>query len=244
MHSLTFPLSAKEAANWETKNITDINRNALFPQRLRDLRNDAKISQKELAEAIGVTKSTISLYENGDNVPDIKTFTKIADFYGVCYDYLLGKTDSQKREYIEASRQYGLTDKACECLEMLAASPNVILKVINALLEQHNDSIKEYQKENEPQYRLFKEWFYSASTGESVLSRIYSYLAILDSHSSFYVKLGEFGEEKIPISEVYYQGDAVPIDVKIIKDSRMADIKSALDSLSKPLGTSECLLGG
>lgn len=205
---------------------------ATFADRLQDLIAESKKTIVEISKDTGISTGALSNYQNDKVAASITNLKTLAEYFDVPSDYLLGLVDNIKRENIEASRQYGLTDKACECLKMLAASPGVILKVINALLEQHNDSMKEYQKENEPQRHLFKEWFYSASTGESVLSRIYSYLAILDSCSSFYVKLGEFSEEEIPISEVYYQGDAVPIDVKIVKDSRMADIKSALDSLS------------
>ena len=100
MDNLIFPLSKKEAENSGKAYSSQANKDAVFPQRLRELRAKMGISQQKLATDIGVTKSTISLYEQGDNVPDIKTFVKIADYYKVPCDFLLGKTDSTKKENI------------------------------------------------------------------------------------------------------------------------------------------------
>jgi len=93
---LRFPITEKEykELNISVPRRSEINKNAEFPQRLRKLRHEADISQLDLANAIGVTKSTISLYEQGDSVPDVKTLVKIADFYKVSCNYLLLKTDN------------------------------------------------------------------------------------------------------------------------------------------------------
>jgi len=74
-----------------------------------------------LAQAIGVTKSTISLYEVGDNVPDIKTLAKLADFYGVTSDYLLGRSDCQDSNNDEFHNITGLTEESIERLKQIKA---------------------------------------------------------------------------------------------------------------------------
>lgn len=90
---LIFPLSDAELAA-TTQSWTKLdNRYALFPQRLKKLRNAKEVSQQVVADEIGVTKSTISLYETGDNVPDAKTVVKLAKLYGVSTDYLLCQAD-------------------------------------------------------------------------------------------------------------------------------------------------------
>ena len=91
---LQFPITEKEAKESNISNRFQLNKNAEFPKRLHKLRQEANISQLDLANAIGVTKSTISLYEQGDSVPDVKTLVKIADFYKVSCNYLLLKTDN------------------------------------------------------------------------------------------------------------------------------------------------------
>lgn len=70
-----------------------------FPVRLKELRQRKKVSQSELGSFLSLDKSTISLYESGKREPDFETIKKIADFFNVSTDYLLGKdtpTNQQK----------------------------------------------------------------------------------------------------------------------------------------------------
>lgn len=140
MESLIFPLSKKEAEKKGQPKNSDINKNALFPKRLKELRTQKGINQQKLADDIGVTKSTISLYEQGDNVPDIKTFVKIADYYGVSYDYLLSGAKSQTREYYDIAEKTGLSDKAIKTLIdwCYRENGNSLTMTANALLENQS----------------------------------------------------------------------------------------------------------
>lgn len=62
-------------------------------QKLRDLREDHDLSQKDIAELLSVSQATYSRYESGIlDVPSI-SLIKLADFYKVSVDYLLGRTD-------------------------------------------------------------------------------------------------------------------------------------------------------
>lgn len=61
--------------------------------RIRDLREDNDLKQQQLADYLHVKQATYSEYESGKiNVP-VEVFLKLADFYGVSTDYLLGRTD-------------------------------------------------------------------------------------------------------------------------------------------------------
>ncbi|WP_273000933.1 helix-turn-helix domain-containing protein, partial [Hydrogenibacillus schlegelii] len=64
-----------------------------FAERLRKLRLKMGISQIELAEKIGVSNFAVSRYERGATSPDPEIIIKLADFFGVTTDYLLGRTD-------------------------------------------------------------------------------------------------------------------------------------------------------
>lgn len=68
---------------------------ALFKEMLRYLRTRKGISQAELAEKLGVAKSTISMYEVGKREPDFETLESIADFFNVDMNFLLGKDGSE-----------------------------------------------------------------------------------------------------------------------------------------------------
>ncbi len=61
--------------------------------RIRDLREDHDLKQKELARILSVDQSTYSDYENGKiNIP-VEMLIKIAEFYSVSIDYLVGRTN-------------------------------------------------------------------------------------------------------------------------------------------------------
>ena len=63
----------------------------LYALKLGELRTKANKSQQELSEIIGVAQTTYAGYENGKREPDIQTLIKIADYYKVSVDYIIGR---------------------------------------------------------------------------------------------------------------------------------------------------------
>lgn len=63
--------------------------------RLKELRKKRKISQLKLAIDLNMNQNSISRYENLDREADYKTLIKIADYFNVSLDYLLGRTDNE-----------------------------------------------------------------------------------------------------------------------------------------------------
>ena len=57
---------------------------------LRILRESKKLTQKDMAEILQVSKPTYCHYETGRYEPDLKTIFRLADYFGVSIDYLLG----------------------------------------------------------------------------------------------------------------------------------------------------------
>ena len=78
--------------------------------------DDTKTTQAALAGVVGMTRQGIALYASGQTTPDIETFVKIADFFGVSYEYLLGKSNAKKRENVDIHERTGLSDDAIESL--------------------------------------------------------------------------------------------------------------------------------
>lgn len=68
----------------------------VFGTRLRELREEANLSQRQLGEKLGTTKTTINRYENDLREPEFATLIQIVNFFGVSADYLLGIKDSRK----------------------------------------------------------------------------------------------------------------------------------------------------
>lgn len=62
-------------------------------ERLKELRKKANLTQKAMGEILGVNQRTYSNYELGDRDMSPETLIKLADFYNVTIDYLLGRTD-------------------------------------------------------------------------------------------------------------------------------------------------------
>lgn len=61
--------------------------------RIRDLREDRDMSQKEIAQMLGMSQTGYSKYETGENDIPTQILIKLADFYNTSIDYMLGRTD-------------------------------------------------------------------------------------------------------------------------------------------------------
>lgn len=68
----------------------------MFSNNLKKLRKERGLTQKELADALGIAKSTISMYENNNREPDFETEELIADFFNVDMNTLRGKQTNLK----------------------------------------------------------------------------------------------------------------------------------------------------
>lgn len=63
-----------------------------YGERISELRTKMKLTQEELAKRIGITRAALSHYEKNRREPDYETLQKLADFFDVNVDYLLGRT--------------------------------------------------------------------------------------------------------------------------------------------------------
>lgn len=69
----------------------------IFAKRLKELRLSAGMNQSKLAEALGISRQSVTLYENEERTPDIKVLVKMAGYFGVTSDYLVGLSDIPDR---------------------------------------------------------------------------------------------------------------------------------------------------
>lgn len=106
-----------------------------FPTRFRELMGLNKVSQTVMAELCGVQRQSISLWYNGDTRPDIISLGKIAQYFGVSTDYLLGLTDykTTDRATKELCNTLGLSEDA---VDILSENPN------SRLANQYRDMIR------------------------------------------------------------------------------------------------------
>ena len=72
-----------------------------FPQRLKELREEMKFSQAELAQRIGVSPGAIGNYESGTRTPRLDDLEMFADYFNVPMDYLVGRTNERPKFTLE-----------------------------------------------------------------------------------------------------------------------------------------------
>ena len=66
-------------------------------KRIRDLREDSDLTQKKVAEFLGMSQTGYSKYETGENDIPTAVLIQLAKFYNTSIDYLLGETDDPRR---------------------------------------------------------------------------------------------------------------------------------------------------
>ena len=96
----------------------------LFQERLKTLRGEKSL--QEVATALGISRATLGYYESGDRKPDIEMLLRIANYYNVSCDYLLGliKVSSTNIDYRTISEKTGLCEGAAEQLSYMCKSAN------------------------------------------------------------------------------------------------------------------------
>ena len=67
----------------------------MYFQRIRDLREDCDLTQREVAEFLGIQQTVYSRYERGFQTIPVEHLLKLADFYHVSTDYMLGRTNNK-----------------------------------------------------------------------------------------------------------------------------------------------------
>ena len=65
----------------------------MYFQRLKDLREDRDLLQREVAEVLGISQTVYSRYERGFQTIPVGHLLVLADFYGTSTDYILGRTN-------------------------------------------------------------------------------------------------------------------------------------------------------
>lgn len=65
----------------------------MINERLKKVRKERGVSQKDVANYLGISISAYSNYEQGIRKPDLETLVKICDYFDITSDYLLGRVD-------------------------------------------------------------------------------------------------------------------------------------------------------
>ncbi|OZV13554.1 hypothetical protein CIW83_03130 [Tissierella sp. P1] len=118
----------------------------MIGKRIKTLRNERNLLQKDLAEQLNLSQQTISLYESEKRQPDYQILQSIADFFNVSVDYLLGRTDIKDSFILsvkEDETKFGIHNKIVDEIEKLSPESQEELKKLIELYK-----IRDMQKRN------------------------------------------------------------------------------------------------
>ena len=70
----------------------------MLGNRIRDLRKLKNMNQRDLGKLLGVSASTIGMYEQGRREPDAESLVRLSEYFGVSVDYLLGRSLDENKK--------------------------------------------------------------------------------------------------------------------------------------------------
>lgn len=106
---------------------------SIFSQRLSERLYRSYKNLNVIAEEMGITRQSLAQYRDGNNIPDALTLAKIADYFDVSADYLLGRTDVKSANVdLKAVCEYtGLSEKAINQLATINKKNNNAKDIIS-----------------------------------------------------------------------------------------------------------------
>lgn len=85
----------------------------MLAQRLKELRAENKMSQKELAARLFVSQQAVGKWETGKATPNPETISKISEIFGVSTDYVLGRDEKKPAPISESELDAQLIERLC-----------------------------------------------------------------------------------------------------------------------------------
>ena len=125
-----------------TRGNKDEKYNSIFAVRLRLLfEENPNVSQCQLSEVLGRSRQTVSQYVNGISEPSYDTLVKIADYFDVSIDYLLGRTETRSVDLSikDVCAMTGLNEHSIEALQSIHACSKTDVDDAKQLLERNPD---------------------------------------------------------------------------------------------------------
>lgn len=108
--------------------------------RLKKLREDMRLKQDELAKALSISPSAIGMYERDEREPNDELTLRIADFFNVSTDYLLGKTD------VKNQKTLSLSDEDVKFIKNIKKLTETEKKIIRDTMEAFLDKQEKDEK--------------------------------------------------------------------------------------------------
>lgn len=119
----------------------------MFAERLKLLRLEADLTQTELAKQIKISQPSYSDWEKGVSKPSAENINKLAKFFNVSIDYLLGNTDDKYSDEKDLSEFEILYRKTSN--NLTEKQQEILKEELKAFLKERSEILKEFNKEQE-----------------------------------------------------------------------------------------------
>ena len=128
----------------------------VFSERLTQLREDRGLKRQEVADALEISRASLEYYEKGQRKPDIEVAARIAKYYGVSTDYLVGVSAAQvtasENETLKTVCDYlGISEASAEQVSYLTSigySTNMDAILSSEIIEILTTSLDDYDKKS------------------------------------------------------------------------------------------------
>lgn len=126
----------------------------ILSSRLKEAREDRGYTQGEMAEKLGIARTSLSLYEGGQRTPDAHVITRFSEVTGASPYYLLGLRDTKNDEYSDIFQELALSEHAIDRLRDKKQYAKITSKLLESdsfwgIVNLINILIDYYSSENE-----------------------------------------------------------------------------------------------
>lgn len=115
-------------------------------EQLKQIRKANKFTQQDLADAVGIERSTYASYETGRNKPDVILLKRIANVFGVSSDFILEIDTSKKFNMSDANVSY--KKNGSQLISALSKDEKTVLAQYRLLSEDKKEEVKTFLSKN------------------------------------------------------------------------------------------------
>ena len=152
-----------------------MNTTEVFAERFKQLRADKKLSLQKVATDLNVTAQSLSLYEKGQRTINIDLLKRVAEYFGVSSDYLIGLSDvsSSNMELTAVCHYTGLNNEAIENIINHTSSPKSIYDELNVSVSRTVFTPKYYEINKKVLNQIFScSWFWDIIFNYVIMSNL------------------------------------------------------------------------
>ena len=121
----------------------------MFPERLKALRLEAGLTQKQISETLGINQPQYARWEKGGREPSKETLQKFAELFNVSVDYLLGNTDVKNQPESALESAEFMFRKTVDDFNLTKNNKSNLKLILTILLKCAEKPLKKIRIKNE-----------------------------------------------------------------------------------------------